>query len=95
MPFHKFKTQVKLVQACCILHNWILGFGVDEVVPTEVEWVANPASSSSTSPHVNSLQSQEVPTMSLVRDGISDAMWESRGASRTQLCISCILAGHL
>jgi len=26
-PFHKYKTQVKLVQACCILHNWILGFG--------------------------------------------------------------------
>ena len=53
------------------------------MVPTEVEWVANPTSSSSIGPPVNSLQSQEVPTMSLVRDGISDAMWESRGASRT------------
>jgi hypothetical protein len=24
-PFHPFKTQVKLVLAYCILHNWILG----------------------------------------------------------------------
>jgi hypothetical protein len=23
-PFHPYKTQVKLVLACCILHNWIL-----------------------------------------------------------------------
>ena len=34
-PFHKYKTQVKLVLACSILHNWILGFGIDEVVPDE------------------------------------------------------------
>ncbi|XP_051229967.1 protein ALP1-like [Lolium perenne] len=26
-PFHTFDTQVKLVLACCILHNWILGWG--------------------------------------------------------------------
>ncbi|KAK1667833.1 hypothetical protein QYE76_055992 [Lolium multiflorum] len=25
-PFHTFDTQVKLVLACCILHNWILGW---------------------------------------------------------------------
>jgi hypothetical protein len=30
-PFHTFKSQVKLVLACCILHNWIIGFGLDEV----------------------------------------------------------------
>jgi hypothetical protein len=29
-PFHTFDTQVKLVLACCILHNWILGWGEDE-----------------------------------------------------------------
>ena len=29
-PFHPFETQVKLVLACCILHNWILGWGIDE-----------------------------------------------------------------
>jgi hypothetical protein len=31
--FHTFPTQVKLVLACCILHNWILGWGEDEYVP--------------------------------------------------------------
>jgi hypothetical protein len=34
-PFHPYKTQVKLVLACCILHNWILGFGIDQVVLAE------------------------------------------------------------
>jgi len=34
-PFHKYKTQVKLVIDSCILHNWILGFGTDEHVPSE------------------------------------------------------------
>ena len=41
-PFHPYKTQVKLVLACCILHSWIFRFGVDEVVPLESEWEANP-----------------------------------------------------
>ena len=34
-PFHTCKTQVKLVLDCCILHNWIIGFDIDEVVPEE------------------------------------------------------------
>ncbi|XP_051202014.1 protein ALP1-like [Lolium perenne] len=29
-PFHTFDTQVNLVLACCILHNWILGWGEDD-----------------------------------------------------------------
>jgi hypothetical protein len=33
--FHKYKTQVELVLACCILHNWIIRFGVDVIVPIE------------------------------------------------------------
>jgi hypothetical protein len=40
-PFHPFKTQVKLVLACCILHNWIISHGVDEVVLVEFSWVPN------------------------------------------------------
>jgi len=73
-PFYKYKTQVKFVQACCTLHNWILGFRVDYIVPTEETWVPNP---------VNSLQSQEVPSMVELRDGICEAMWENRATSRT------------
>jgi hypothetical protein len=32
-PFHTFHTQVKLVLACRILHNWILRWGIDEFFP--------------------------------------------------------------
>lgn len=38
-PFHSFPTQVKLVLASCILHNWILQFGADEYFPAEEDVV--------------------------------------------------------
>jgi hypothetical protein len=41
-PFHPYKTQVKLVLACCILHNWILRHGHDTFIPTEEKWNPNP-----------------------------------------------------
>jgi hypothetical protein len=41
-PFHQYKTQVKLVLACCILHNWIIGFGIDLVVPDEEGFTGSP-----------------------------------------------------
>jgi hypothetical protein len=34
-PFHTFFTQVRLVLACCILHNKILGWGLDEFFPED------------------------------------------------------------
>jgi hypothetical protein len=40
-PFHTFPTQVKPVLACCILHNWILGWGEDDYVPDEAEITPN------------------------------------------------------
>ena len=36
-PFHPFCTQVKLVLACCILYNRILGWGIDAYFPNEVD----------------------------------------------------------
>jgi hypothetical protein len=36
-PFQTFPTQVKLILACCILYNWILGWGEDDYVPDEAE----------------------------------------------------------
>jgi hypothetical protein len=36
-PSHTFPTQVKLVLACCILHNWILGWAEDEYVLDEAK----------------------------------------------------------
>ncbi|XP_071680126.1 protein ALP1-like [Lolium perenne] len=35
--FHTFSTQVKLVLACCIMHNWILGWGVNSFFSEEDE----------------------------------------------------------
>ena len=29
-PFHPYPCQVDIVQACCIIHNWVLSDGADE-----------------------------------------------------------------
>jgi hypothetical protein len=34
--FHPYDTEVKQVIASCILHHWILGCGLEELVPEEV-----------------------------------------------------------
>lgn len=39
-PFFPFRTQVDLVIVCCVLHNYILGHGTDELHLEEEEWVA-------------------------------------------------------
>jgi hypothetical protein len=41
-PYHPYKTQVKVVIACAILHNWILQFGEDEYFPPEETWEPEP-----------------------------------------------------
>jgi hypothetical protein len=76
---HTYKTQVKLVLACCILHNWILGYGVDEVF-TDEDWV--PPLDHDSLP-VEDLLSQDSQAMSARRDAICNAMWEGRGTHRT------------
>ena len=52
-PFHPYKTQVKLVLACCILHNWILRHGQDEHVPAESTWTPNINDNASQPDHVS------------------------------------------
>ena len=38
-PYFPFPTQVRIVIACCILHNWILlNGGPDELVYSEQNW---------------------------------------------------------
>jgi hypothetical protein len=37
-PFFPLKTQVKIVMACCALHNWILEDGPDEYVYDDTAW---------------------------------------------------------
>jgi len=37
-PFFPLKTQVKIVMACCALHNWILQDGPDDYVYDDAAW---------------------------------------------------------
>ena len=45
-PFHPYKTQVKLVLACCILQNWILHHGLQikfmRKLPMTLSWTMLP-----------------------------------------------------
>ena len=74
--FHKYSTQVKLVLACCLLQNWIIGFGLDDIVPAEEGFVDDLPKDVDDVP-------LEEPAMVNVRDEICNAMWASRGSSRT------------
>ncbi|XP_020266423.1 protein ALP1-like [Asparagus officinalis] len=38
-PFFPFRTQVDLVLCCCILHNFVITNGGDELILSEEEWV--------------------------------------------------------
>ncbi|XP_072146575.1 protein ALP1-like [Setaria viridis] len=76
-PFHPYKTQVKLVLACCILHNWILRHGQDEHVPTEAAWTPN---STDTPPEQE--HSPDNGTWAQQRDAWAAQMWQNRGSSR-------------
>jgi hypothetical protein len=78
-PFHKYKTQVKLVIACAILHNWILGFGNDEVVPAEEGFTGSSDPTNLPPAHVD----EDSVEMTEIRDAISNAMWEGRGTNTT------------
>jgi hypothetical protein len=78
-PFHTYKTQVKLVLASCILHNWIIGFGQDSFVRDE-HWVP-PIQPNHYA--VEDLLSQDTQAMVEMRDSICTAMWAGRGSHKT------------
>ena len=40
-PFFPFPTQVDIVLACCILHNWVLSQGTDRFIVAESNWTPN------------------------------------------------------
>ena len=77
MPFHPYKTQVKVVLACCILHNWILRFGTDEHVPAEGSWAPNNNDASGP----NDVYPDNA-SWSAQRDTWAAQMWNNRGSSR-------------
>jgi len=76
-PFHPYKTQVKLVLACCILHNWILRHGQDEHVPAESTWTPNINDNASQPDHV-----PDNGTWAQQREAWAAQMWQNRGNSR-------------
>ncbi|XP_072150600.1 protein ALP1-like [Setaria viridis] len=75
--FHPYKTQVKLVLACCILHNWILRHGQDEHIHNEAAWTPN---STDTPPEPEN--SPDNGTWAQQRDAWAAQMWQNRGSSR-------------
>jgi hypothetical protein len=72
-PFFPFSTQVEIMVACCIIHNWVLEDGSDEFIISEDD-----AMSSIT--HQSSSHGQVTKHAFMVhfRQEITNSMWEDR-----------------
>lgn len=75
-PFFSFPTQVDIVQACCIIHNWMLSDGADDFF-TEAK--AEPPQATF---HVHATttrdQAREHQATVTFRNNIANAMWVAR-----------------
>ena len=73
-PFWSFETQVKVVLACCVIHNHIMGIDpteyIMEVVMNQVE---SSGSQQETQSHRDSIEDSRV--WNAKRDEICHAMW--------------------
>ena len=76
-PFHPYSTQVKLVLACCILHNWILQWGFDEHVLEEEEVEPDDVVSSG-----HDVEAFDNDAWKNKRSEWAEAMWLNRGQCR-------------
>jgi hypothetical protein len=76
-PFNPYKTQVQLVLAYCILHNWILRDGHDDHIPPEEDWPPNQHVEAA--PHDLATDNSACAAQ---RDAWAAQMWQNRGASR-------------
>ncbi|XP_071681217.1 protein ALP1-like [Lolium perenne] len=72
-PFFRYPTQVDIVVACCIIHNWVINDGIDEFIIPEDEWTPNITHASTSSG-----QAQELAYMTNFRQELADQMWEDR-----------------
>ena len=72
-PFFPFSTQVDIVVACCIMHNWVLQDGLDEFIIPETNYIPNHNYADSSSG-----QASEHQHMVNFRQGIANAMWQDR-----------------
>ncbi|XP_073354934.1 uncharacterized protein [Aegilops tauschii subsp. strangulata] len=76
-PFHPYPTQVKLVLACCIIHNWILQWGVDEFVSEEEDVTPDEVISS-----CHSVEAFDNEAWKNKRLEWAHAMWDNRDQTR-------------
>jgi hypothetical protein len=72
-PHFPFATQVEIVVACCIIHNWVIDDGGDEFIIPEDEEVP-------TISHERSSHGQAVEHAFMVnfRQEIANTMWQDR-----------------
>ncbi|KAI5012891.1 hypothetical protein ZWY2020_025157 [Hordeum vulgare] len=76
-PFHPYPTQVKLVLACCIIHNSILQTRVDEFVPEEEDVIPDEVISSGHGVEAFDNDAWKNKTLEWAQ-----AMWDNRGQPR-------------
>lgn len=72
--FFPLKTQVKIVIACCVVHNWILDNGPDNIVYDEAHWYTSLPRSA----RVATDQSGENMQWVAKRDNLANLMWMER-----------------
>lgn len=68
-PFFPFPTQVDIVVACCIIHNWVIQDGMDEFFSEDGDWPSYNHASTYTG------QANEHGAMVNFRQSIADQMW--------------------
>ena len=68
---------MKLVLACCIIHNWILQWGVDEFVPEEEDVTPDEVISSG-----HGVEAFDNEAWKNKRLDWALAMWDNRGQTR-------------
>ncbi|KAL6842579.1 hypothetical protein ACP4OV_027423 [Aristida adscensionis] len=71
-PFFPFPTQVDIVIACCIIHNWVIQDGGDEMIIEEPTWPIHTHATTSAG------QAVEHAYMVNLRQQIADQMWQDR-----------------
>jgi len=71
-PFFPFQTQVDIVVACCIVHNFVIADGIDEFIIQDSNWPMQTHATSYTG------QASEHAATVQFRQTIADQMWVDR-----------------
>ena len=70
-PFFPYPTQVDIVVACCIIHNWVINDGIDQFITDPLDLI----SETTTEPFG---QANDHALMVQFRQGLADDMWANR-----------------